>query len=61
MKKQLHEFKLLLNQKEDEILMLKMNSKVTRYHDLENKLKSNTEELSMMIEKFNFVKMSLTE
>lgn len=56
MKKQLFDYKVLINNKDDEINNLKINSKVSKYYELEIKFNSTTEEFNELSEKYNSLK-----
>jgi hypothetical protein len=61
LKRQIFEYKAMLNSKEDELMILKNNSKVAKYHDLDFKLKNTMEELNGISERYNLIKNTMTE
>ncbi len=56
LKKQICDYRILLNTRDEEINNLKTNSKVSKYHDLEIKYSSMNEEFNSLSEKYSFLK-----
>jgi hypothetical protein len=52
---------MLLNMKEEELNNLKNNSKVSKFHELENKLYHYSGEYNMLSEKFNYLRNAYGE
>ena len=47
------DYKILLNSKDEDINNLKINSKVSKYHELEVKFNTTNEEFNNITEKYN--------
>jgi hypothetical protein len=55
------EYKLTLESKEEELSALKNTAKVSRYQELDSKLKNTREELNIITESFNRLKILSNE
>ena len=61
LKKQICDYRILLNTKDEEIANLKNNGKVSKFHDLETRFKSLNEEFNNMNEKYTYLKALYSE
>jgi hypothetical protein len=61
LKRQVHDYKLIIISKEEEISLLKTNSKVAKFHELDLKMKNLSEDFSALTERYNACKTSNTE
>lgn len=61
MKRQLYEYKLSLEAKEEEIANLRINGRVSKYHDLEAKMKAAIDELITLKNNYNILLNSYNE
>lgn len=57
----MYEQKIVISTKEEEIIMLKNNSKVCKFHDLELKMNHTLEENNILKEQFDILKNSYAE
>ncbi len=61
LKRQVLEYKSLLLAKDEELSNIKLNGKVTKFIEVESKLRTAYEELNILTEQFNILKNSYNE
>ena len=61
LKKQINDFKHIVKIKDEEISNLKVSSKVSKYHTLENDYKGKNEEIFILRENLNKLKDAYNE
>ena len=61
MKRQIYEYKICVESKDEEISNLKFNGRVAKYHDLEAKMKATIDELITLKNNYNALVNSYNE
>lgn len=61
LKRQIYDYKTALIKKDEELFIMKRNSKVSKFHELEIKYDRGTKDFEMLTEQYNLLRANFGE